>query len=126
MHMQKDHICTLKILWSIHVSLVDYGNAKTTQHHTKSARVLKMLRLDTKQKQENKVSNGSFCPVLFQDRIFLGGVQNCTQEDHQHSCIFQSNKHWYCLQGNVRETSERQSGAHIIMGFPEHVDTTLN
>ena len=35
--LQKDHVCTLKILWSCQ-SLVDYGNTKVTHYVLKSVR----------------------------------------------------------------------------------------
>ena len=39
-----------------------------------------------------------------------------TREGHR-----QSDEHWNCFKGNIRETSERQGGAH--MGFSKCIDT---
>ena len=47
--MQKDHICMLKIRWSMSV---DYGNTEITQHALKGS-VFTMLKLDTIQKKKN-------------------------------------------------------------------------
>ena len=42
-----------------------------------------------------------------------------TREGHR-----QSDEHWSCFKGNVRETSEIRGGAR--MGFSERIDAILN
>ena len=60
--------------------------------------------------EERVVDRGSTRLTIFLER---------TREGHR-----QSDEHWNRLKGNVGETSERRSGAH--MGSFERVETTLN
>ena len=47
---------------------------------------------------------------------------------HVLSVNCQSDEHWNCfkLKGSVGNTSERQDGVHIYVGFSERIETTLN
>ena len=50
------------------------------------------------------------CSTIFLER---------TRKGHR-----QSNQHWNCSKGNLRETPERRGATH--MGLPERIDTILN
>ena len=53
-HMQKDHVCMLRSCGPCQ-SLVNYKNTNITQHALKSVRVLRMLKLDTIEKEKELI-----------------------------------------------------------------------
>ena len=50
---------------------------------------------------------------VMQERNSVGGLRRDIQRKDHH----QSDKHWNRFKGNIGETSERQAGVHIFVGY---------